>query len=168
MTTNYKSSLLATLALSSNLANGQFVIGASQRSVNLQDGSGLSQAAQVYYEETTLAASGNETIDLALFGGAVDALGSTYDLTKLKGIVIRNLATDPTAILTVEPGTSNPWIGANGSTTVVIALIEPGGEYVLFAPSATGRAISSTSKTIKLLNGSSTAALQYDLVVVGA
>lgn len=167
MITSYKSSLTCTETLDSALREGSAVTSQAQRTYALADGAGLNAAHQTYSEETTLAASANETIDLEAFGGATDALGAVYNLSKIKLLFIRNNATDPTAILTVEGGATNPWEGATGAAGV-IALIPPGGEYILFAPSAAGLAVGSGSKSLKLVNGSGTVALQYDLQVVGA
>lgn len=168
MLTSYLSSLIATEIPAAGLQGGEIDTQLPPNRLSLGSGTGLNQANKTYSENTTLVASGTKTIDVNVFGGAIDALGQAYALTTVKGIMIRNTSTDPTSNLTVAAGSSNGWAGINGATTGVKVAIRPGGEFVLMAPDATGFVVSSSNKTILLTNISSTAICTYQLQVLGA
>lgn len=169
MITQYMSTLSATEIPASGLQGGEIITQQPVNRVAFGNGTGLGQANKTYSENTTLAANGTETIDLNAFGGANDALGEPYDLTAIKGIMIRNTSTDPSAILTVAPGASNGWTALTGSTSNAITSVTPNnGEWTNLAPSAAGLPVSGTSKTLKLTNASGSAALTFELMVIGA
>lgn len=135
----------------------------------LQDGSGLNQANRLYADSINLAASASVSVDLFDFSGAKDAQGQSFSLTKVKGIVIRNKTVESTAILRVGgEGSTAAFMAVNGSDTVHIADVAPGGELVLLAPSAAGYAVADTTNhLLKLANQSGTVALDLDIVVFG-
>ena len=78
-----------------------------------------------------------------------------------------NLATDPTAILNVTPGGSNPFNALAGSTGVIA--IGPGGYDMRLSPSlASIGTLSATVKNILLTNASGSAQLPFKIFVVGS
>jgi hypothetical protein len=137
--------------------------------ITLQDGSGANEAKQVFGASETLAASGVMTLDLALFGGALDPDGAAYNLTAVKAIGFRNISTDATAQLQIGGGSpTNPWLSFNGSASVpLLSVLDPGAEWVFITPSAAGLAVSSTNKALKITNLSGTAAAEFEVIVIG-
>ena len=169
-----KSTITSAFAAEENatgdLRSGMINTGLQKRSRILQDGSGLNQANRLFADIAQLAASATATLDLFDFNGAKDAQGQSFALTKVKAIIIRNVSTDVSSILRVGgEGTTAAFMAVNGSDTVHIADIAPGGELSLIAPSAAGYAVADTTNhLLKLENRSSTAVLDYELVIVGA
>lgn len=136
----------------------------------LLDGAGLNQANRLYSDTVTVAANTASTLDLFDFSGAKDAQGQSFALTKVKAIMVRNRGTDSTAVLRVGgEGSTAAFMAVNGSDTVHIADVAPGGELLLLAPSAAGYAVADTANhLLKFNNQSMSAALDFDVIIVGA
>lgn len=168
--TTFISQLTGEESVSGDLKSGSVTTALERKTTTLQDGAGLNQANRLFADSDSIAASSAATIDLFDFSGAKDAQGNNYALSKVKAIGIRNKATDSGAILRVgAEGTGATFNSVNGSDTVHIADVAPGGELILVAPSAAGYAVAdSTNHLLKLANQSSSVALAYDIVVIGA
>lgn len=153
-----------------DLKSGSIETALARVTKTLADGSGLNQANRLFADSGSLAGAANATFDLFDFNGAKDGQGNTFALTKIKAIVVRNKATDAGAILRVGgEGTTAAFMSVNGSDTVHIADVAPGGELVLVAPSAAGYAVAdSTNHLLKLANQSGSVALAFDIVILGA
>jgi hypothetical protein len=170
MRTTLSTQLSVVLTPSTDLSTGDITVQLPRQNTVLADGAGLSQASRVFADTGSMAASSTITLDLFDFSGATDALGQVFTNSKVKALHIRNRATDATAILRIGgEGTGAAWMSVNGSDTVKIADIAPGGELVLSAPSAAGYDVTdATNHLLKLANVSSTAALPYDIIIVSA
>jgi len=153
-----------------DLRSGSINTTLAKQTRTLADGSGLNQANRLFADTATLAAEASASLDLFDFSGAKDAQGQSFALTKVKAIILRNKASDATAILRVGgEGSTAAFMAVNGSDTIHIADIGPGGEMALLAPSGAGYAVADTSNhLLKIANQSTTASAEYDIVVVGA
>lgn len=114
------------------------------RGPNFSDGVGDNQA-DIFYHDTRTIASGGETHDLAAGATIKDAFGNNMSLTKLKGLVVVNLA-----------AAANLLVGAGGATSVAlfsdvtdILEIPAGGMFVWTAPKAVGLDVSA-NKDLKI------------------
>lgn len=152
----------------SSVKTGTIVTSVAFGPLKITSGTGIGQAQQTFADDATIAASGSKVYDLHAFGGAMDELGNAYALTRIVALLIINLATDPTAILTVEPDATNGFASINGSTSNVIAEIPPGGAFLIVAPSAAALLASATVKGLKLANGSSTVGAEIQIQVIGS
>lgn len=168
--TTILTSLLGASTPVGELRSGTISTGLDRRVITLTDGSGANQASRIYGDSGTLAASASVTYDLYDFEGARDVEGNTFALSKVKALAIRNNATDANSILRVGgEGSGATFNSVNGSDTVRIADVAPGGELILAAPTAAGYQVADVSNhLLKLENLNNSASLDFDLVVVGA
>lgn len=168
--TTLLTSLVGIETAPGDLRSGSIKTLLARKSRILLDGTGLNQANRIFADEASLATQGTSNYDLYDFAGAVDARGNLFALSKIRGLFIRNNAADATAILRVGgEGSTAAWMAVNGSDTVRIADIAPGGELALIAPSLAGYAVADvTNHLLKLENLSSTFALALDIVVLGS
>ena len=128
------------------------------------DGTGADQAQKLFTDQRTLAASANESLDLA--GGLTDAFGATLTLTKVKAILVRAAAGNTNNVV-VGGAASNAFVGPFGDATDTVA-IKPGGTLLLVAPDSAGYAVTAgTGDILKVANSSSGSAVTYDIVLVG-
>jgi hypothetical protein len=131
--------------------------------IALADGSGANQAAKVFSDSRNLAASANESLDLA--GGLTDAFGSTLTFLTVKALIVVARATNTNDVLVGGAG-SNAFVGPFNANTSTIA-VRPGG-VVLFAAPATGWTVTaSTGDLLRIANSAGTTAVDYDIIIVG-
>lgn len=131
----------------------------------LTNGTGANQANQLFADTRTLAASANESLDLA--GTLTNAFGEVITLTKVRALLIRAAAGNTNNVL-VGGAASNGWATWAGDPTDVM-VVRPGGFVVLAAPDATGYAVTAgTGDLLKIANSAAGTAVTYDIVVIGA
>lgn len=128
------------------------------------DGNGANQISRVWTANRTIAASGNDDIDLN--GVLVDGIGQTLSLLRVRALVIRAAAAN-TNNLVVGPAPANgfvtPWGAATHSNTV-----RPGGLLLLVAPDATGFAVTAaTADLLRITNGAAGSTVNYDIAILG-
>jgi len=130
---------------------------------SLASGSGAGQADDDWSDERTLAGAANEDLDFAA-GGLTNAFGQTVTWARVKGILV---VADPTNTtnLTVKPGAS-PLPFLTG-TTPALAVLPPGGVFLLWVPSAAGILVTGgTGDLINVANAAGASA-KYRIVVLG-
>ena len=128
------------------------------------DGGGVDQASKIFHDERTLAASANESLDLA--GGLTDAFGALLTFAGIKGLIIKAAAGNTNDVL-VGGAASNGWATWAADPTDVVA-VKPGGLLVLLAPTAAGYAVTpSTGDLLKIANSSSGTSVTYDIIIIG-
>lgn len=135
--------------------------------VQLASGTGAGQADLVFSDTRTIAASGNDDIDLA--GGLTDALGNTLTFARVKGLIVSAAEGNTNNVHVGGDATSTflTWVGAEADYVV----LRPGATLALFAgpADATGYAVTaSTGDLLRITNGSSGSSVTYDIVIVGA
>lgn len=134
-----------------------------QVSVDLDDGSGASQANKIWSDRRTLAAGASETLDL---DGQTGAFGTTVAFATIKVVLIRSLTANTTA-LTVGAAASNGWVGPFGAAANTVS-IGAGGLMLLVNPTSVGMpVVASTGDQLKIANGAGAAAT-YDIILIGA
>lgn len=138
---------------------------AKRLSVDLADGAGLGQAAQIFSDSRTLAASANENLDLN--GSLTNAFGAVIAFTKIKALMVF-ASTANTNDVIVGGAASNGFVSPFGAANNTVA-VKPGGCLVLVAPDAGGYAVTAaTADLLKIANGGAGSAVTYDIVLIGA
>ncbi len=134
-------------------------------SYDFADGSGAGKAHQLWTSEArSIAASGNETLDLN--GGLTDAFGNSITLTKIKGILIKASANNANDVLVGGAG-SNTFVGLFGDATDVVK-VKPGGLLLAVAPDANGLpVVAGTGDQLKVANSGAGSAVVYDIAIWG-
>lgn len=132
---------------------------------SLSNGTGAANTADlVYAVQSTIAASGNTTIDLA--GSLTDFFGATITMARVKYLLIRNTNDTTASSITVGNGT-NAFGMFNAATTT--HSIRNNGFLAFGCPDATGIAVSAgTTDELKLLNADGTNTATYQVVIIGA
>lgn len=134
----------------------------------IADGVGLGQAKQVFLSTRNLVAT-SETIDLYAFGGARDAVGAVFALSRIVALAItnKNLVAGQNLLIGGE-GSAAAWVAPfNGVNTAKLS-IEPGGTILLVAPSLAAWPVTSAtvSHLLKIDAGANT--IPYDIMVIGS
>ena len=130
----------------------------------LRTGTGADQANMLWTDTRTIAASGDEDLDLA--GVLVDAFGDTLTFARIKGLIVAAAAGN----------TNDVEVSSDGSAGVPLFLalgdgitVRPGGVFAWFAPDATAVAVTATTgDLINIANSSSGTSVTYDIVIIGA
>ena len=128
------------------------------------DGIGANQAKILFTDTRTLAASANESLDLA--GVLLDAFGNTIIFDRIKAIIVTADPTNTNNVLFGGAATAQaaPWFGTVTDTLVV----RPGGCIALIAPDAVGYDVTATTADlIKIANSGAGTGVNYTIVIVG-
>lgn len=134
----------------------------STRGASLADGTGANQADALWHDNRTLADGANETIDLH-DGTLEDAFGDAVTLDKLKAIYIKNNSTEANLFI---GGAAATQLGLFADVSDVLKL-PPGGDFFMSAPDANGIDVSTNSDLKLEHDGTGTASLTYDIIVIG-
>ena len=133
-------------------------------SQSFSNGTGAGLISQVFSDIRTLALSSSEDLDLA--GSLVNGLGATVTFTAIKGIVVLADAANGGNI-EVGGAVSNGFINWVGDATDQI-VVEPGGCFALFTPSAGGYAVTAgTGDLLAIANTDGAASANYTLILLG-
>lgn len=123
------------------------------------------KANLVFADRRTLAASANESLDLA--GSLVDALGATITFARVRALLIEAAAANANTVV-VGGAASNAWSAPFGDATDTL-VVRPGGVGLLIAPDTTGYAVTpATADLLKIANGGSGTPVTYDITLIGA
>lgn len=152
------------------LLSGAADIGSRRQDINytvsraFASGTGADQADLTFADTRTLAASSNESLDLA--GGLTDALGNALTFASVKALIIVAAAGNTNDVI-VGGAASNAFATMFGDATDTIK-VPPGGAIVLADFGATGFAVTaSTGDLLKIANGGSGTPVSYDILIVG-
>lgn len=130
----------------------------------LTNGTGVNQADKVWSDQRSIAASGNDDIDLA--GTLEDAFGSTISFARIKTLIVK--AADGNTNNVVIGGASSTFTTWTTGTSAAVVL-RPGGLFVLSVSDATAYAVTATSAdTLRISNSGAGTAVVYDLCLIGA
>jgi len=133
-------------------------------SLGWSSGVGANQADKVFADQRTIAASGNDDLDLN--GVLADALGVTINLLRVKALLVVASAANTNNV--VMGGGSNPVTTIMGGTTPTLN-IRPGGLMFLLAPDAVAYGVTAaTADILRFSNSGAGTSVTYDLVIVGA
>ena len=131
--------------------------------IDMESGTGNNQADLIFSDQRTLAASANESLDLA--GVLVDAFGTALTFVKVKAIYIRAASTNGGNIV-VGNAATNAFVGPFGAATHTLA-IPAGGYLELVAPVGGWTVTAATGDLLRIANSDAGAAATYDIVIVG-
>jgi hypothetical protein len=130
----------------------------------LTNGTGANQANLVWSDQRTIAASGNDDLDLA--GTLTDAFGATITFARIKTLMIK--AADTNVNNVVVGGASSTFATWVTGTNPAV-LVRPGGLLVLSASDATAYAVTATSAdTLRITNGGAGTSVVYDIILIGS
>lgn len=134
------------------------------KSYEFTNGAGAGQANMCYANEnTSLSASGTDSIDLA--GSLSDAFGDTITFTSIKAILIVAASTNGDNL--VLGGNANAFESFFNNAGDEL-LIAPGGCELLVNDNANGFAVTaSTGDILDITNADSGAAASYEIYIVG-
>ena len=125
----------------------------------LSAGSGADQADELWSDSRSIAASGNDDIDLA--GSLTNAFGDTITFAEVKGVFVYNSSPNAASILTVGASggswPANPWQANCG----------PNGMFVQFEPESGETVTATTADTLRITNQDGTNTATYDIIIVG-
>lgn len=134
---------------------------ASKQSTRYTLGSTSGMANQVFQDQRTLSATSEE---LDLSGVLMNKLGETITFTKIRSILIRNLATQTGRVLSVGGAAANALAGLFAATNDIIR-IGPGGAFLIDSPVDGITVTGGTGDLLKIDAGSNT--ITYDITIVG-
>lgn len=156
-------SIAAELSNPQDLGTGTFPLNVAPHWV-LTNGTGADQANEVFSDIRTLAASANESLNLA--GGLTGHFGETITFTKIKGLVIVADAGNTNAVV-VGGAASNGFSTPFGDPTDTLK-VPPGGAMALIAPDAAAFAVTAgTGDLLKIANGGSGTSVTYKIILIG-
>lgn len=135
------------------------------RPMELAAGSGDYQVATQFADTRQVAASSSENLDLA-GGSLTDDLNNALTFATVKAILVK--AHDDNVNDVVVGAGTNPIVGgpfgADGSGSVKV---KPGGVFLWVAPKTGLTVTASTGDILKVANGGSGSAINYDIVILG-
>lgn len=132
--------------------------------VSFTPGSAAGQANLVFPDTRTIAASGNDDIDLS--GVLSGVFGGTLAFTAVRAIIIRASAAN-TNNLVIGNAPSNQFLGPLGAAAHTLA-IRPGDELVLTARNAGWTVTAGTGDILRIANGGSGTSVTYDIIIIGS
>lgn len=162
LVTTIEAAIEATLSSALDLAVATVPFDISKR-ITLASGTGANQADLVFADNRTIAASGNEDLDLA--GVLAGPLGGTLTFVKVKAVLIRAAVGNTNNVRVTRPA-------ANGVPLFLAASdgidVPPGGMFLFVAPGAAGVAVTAaTGDLINVANSGSGTSVNYDVVIIG-
>jgi len=125
---------------------------------------GTDELTTVWHDQRTLAASATEDLDLS--GSLTDTFGNSVALTSVRMLIVKADDGNTNDVL-VGGAAANQFINwvSNSSDVVVV---KPGGILLLFAPTASGYAVTAgTGDLLKIANSAGTTGVTYDIYVGG-
>jgi hypothetical protein len=135
--------------------------------VSLTSGTGAGQADLVFSDTRTIAASGDDDLDLA--GGLTDANGTTLTFARVKALIVTAAAGNTNNVLVGGDATSTflTWVVAEADAVI----LRPGASLALVAgvADATGYAVTATTgDLLRITNSAGSTSVTYDIVIIGA
>lgn len=151
--------LTSTLDLQAPIAPLDYI-----KRLRLTTGTGADQADKIWTDTVTLAASATADLDVA--GSLTDALGGSFVLARLKGIIVAAAAGNTNNVLVSRPASNGVPLFSAASDAIPVL---PNGVFAWFAPGATGIPVTaSTGDLITFTNSAGTTGVTYDVVLIGA
>lgn len=129
----------------------------------MQSGTTTGRADLIWPDSRTIAASGNEDIDLA--GSLVDPLGNACVFAKVKAILIKADAGNTNDVV-FGPASSNGFLGPFADASDRLS-IPPGGVVLLAAPSAGWAVTAGTADLLNVTNSAGGTGVTYEITIVG-
>jgi len=155
--------LAASLTGSNDLGTPKLKLADIAKVLELAPGTAATDEANILFSDTrTIAASGNEDIDLA--GSLSSAFGATITAAEIVAIYIAAASGNTNNVQVTRPA-SNGFIGPFLAAGDGVA-IKPG-EYQLLVSGSGWAVTAGTGDLINIANSSSGTGVTYDLVIIG-
>lgn len=136
-----------------------------RRGLHLDSGTTAGKADLRFHDTRTLAASANETLDLA--GVLTDVFGAAITFVKIKFIAISAASGNANNVVVGANG-SNDWVGLlNAAGTLTL---RPGATFAAMSGSADAAGMAVTAGTgdqLKIANSGAGTSVTYDIVIIG-
>lgn len=129
----------------------------------LRTGVGVGQANLVFSDRRTIAASGNDDLDLA--GTLTDPFGAVLSFAKIKAILII-AAAENTNDVVVGGAPANAFKGPF-TLDAHKQGVAPGGMLMITAPKGGWPVVAATGDLLRIANGGAGTPVTYDVVLVG-
>ena len=130
---------------------------------SLANGTSNVQADLVFADTRTIAASGDETLDMGTTGGLTSPLGAAFEPAEIVAVLM--LADSGNTNNVVVGAATEPFLGPLGGTTPTTS-IKPGGWLYWYAPAGWAVA-NNTNDKLKVANSSSGTGVTYSIVIIG-
>lgn len=128
------------------------------------DGAGANQADRVFHDTRTIAASGNEDLDLA--GSLTDVYGQTITFARIKGVIIIASSGNTNNVNVSRPASNGVPLFLAASDGLAV---KPGGFFAWGSPDASGVAVTAgTGDLLNIANSGGTTGVTYDVIIIGA
>lgn len=162
LTATVRASIKAAHTRSLDLGTPVFDL-AKQIEIVLANGTGANAADLLFTDTRTIAASGNEDLDLA--GSLADAYGTTLTFVELRAILITAASGNTNNVVLSRPSSNGVPLFSAASDAIPVP---PGGVF-LWACGADGKVAvtASTGDLLNIANSSSGSSVTYDVVIVG-
>jgi hypothetical protein len=133
--------------------------------LSMTTGTGAGQADRVFTDTRTIAASGNDDLDLA--GVLTDPLGAVLTFARIKTMAIYAYGAN-TNNLTIGNAAANGFISWVGGATHTVT-VRPGGLLLLAGTDATAYAVTAaTADILRVTNAAGGSSVTYDIVLIGS
>lgn len=162
LTATIKLSVQAKLTRTADFEAASSTIGHAL-SIALTEGTGAGQADVIWKDTRTLAASANESLDLA--GSLTNIYGVTAAFARIKAVIVTAAAGNTNDVNVTRPANGVPMFLASGDGMPV----RPGGGFAWIAPDATGVVVTaSTGDLINFANSAGSTSVDYSVTIIGA
>lgn len=159
-TGSWRAAATISKAIGALTASEELIVTAS---LALSAGTGINAADKAYYARPTIA--GSATLSLDLVGALLDIYGDAFVLARLKLLVVKSdLTLCPNVINVLRQAAGVPFLGAAGDFIPV----RPGGSCILYAPDATGYAVTATTADLIDIVNTAAGNVQPEILIVGA
>jgi hypothetical protein len=130
---------------------------------NLSNGTGADQANQIFTDERTISASGNEDLDLA--GSLSDAFGNTITFSKLKAITVVASSDNTNNVQVTRPASNGVPLFMTAGDGISLT---PGASFTAVFPDANGVAVTaSTGDLLNIANSAGGSGVTYTIILIG-
>lgn len=126
-------------------------------------GTGANAADRVFADTRTVAASSNDSLDLA--GSLSDGIGGAFTPAKIKGLIVYASPSNTNNVVVTRPASNGvPLFSAAGDAFP----LRPGALLVWLSPDSTGVAVTAgTGDLLDFTNSGAGTGVTYDLVILG-
>lgn len=128
----------------------------------LASGTGADQADMIWMDTRTIAASGNEDLDLA--GVLTGALGNTLTFATMKALIVAAADGNTNNVVITRPAANGVPLFSAASDAISV---KPGGLFVWFAPGTGVTVTAGTGDLINMSNSGGGTGVTYDVAILG-
>lgn len=153
----------ATYSASADLGTAELKVPGAALPMAFNNGTANGQGDLLFADRRTIAASGNDDLDLA--GGLTDIFGNTLTFVEVASIEIRAAAGNTNNVV-LGNAASNQFVGPLGGATHTIAL-KPGAVFAIGDPGAGWAVTAGSADVLRIANSGAGTSVTYDIVIIG-